>query len=316
MSNAINFQSIQEPFEALAGSSVFQTECGFAKQAISNSPALQEVWTNRPETILAAVLNVARVGLTLNPISGYAVLIPRWQGQKGKVCVLEPQYQGLVKLVMDTGSVVSLAAYPVYKGDHFKAVLGSAPRIEHEPMNQSREVIASYAIAKLHDGSHQYEVMNNEDITEVADCSESYKAYKKGKIKKTVWTEWMGEMARKAVIKRLCKFLPKTDNWKHIQEAIAVDNSQYDLGATFEQLNYIENALQTPSLHLGDRERDNLVLALEGQLSRQRASEIIDGLKTRTVPAAVTEGHLPLPNSKEMNLAVSDRMLRDKDPKS
>src|SRR5687767_2574064 len=75
----------------------FLREVSFAIQHLHKSPYLQKADKN---SVLKAIMNLAQVGLTLNPISKFAALVPRWNSSTKQVeCVLEPMYQGLVKLL-------------------------------------------------------------------------------------------------------------------------------------------------------------------------------------------------------------------------
>jgi recombination protein RecT len=78
-------------------------EVSFAIQSINKSAQLQKC---SGESVLQAVLNIANVGLTLNPAAKEAYLIPRWNSLTGsnEAC-LDPSYIGLVKLLTDTGSM-------------------------------------------------------------------------------------------------------------------------------------------------------------------------------------------------------------------
>lgn len=65
---------------------------------------------------LQAVFNVALTGLTLNPTLKLAYLVPRYNNASRELEVhLEPSYQGLVKLVTDTGSAKSVSSQVVLK---------------------------------------------------------------------------------------------------------------------------------------------------------------------------------------------------------
>ena len=222
-----DFEKMIEPVKEKAlkivNEKTFITECGFALQILNASPKLLEA---DKQSILQAVYNVALTGLSLNPVLKLAYLIPRFN--KGKVVVsLDPSYQGMVKLLTDTGSVKSVYSHPVYKGDDFKLTLGTSTEILHEPKFQSKEIEKVYAIAILHDGQRQIEVMTAQEINEIRDKSESYIAYRAGKIKSCIWVDNYSEMCRKTVIKRISKYLPKTDRWEHFAQAVNIDNQDY-----------------------------------------------------------------------------------------
>lgn len=203
-------------------------EIGFAVQAVNSNKKLQEC---SQASIIKGVYNVALTGLSLNPISKFAALVPKYISGSGMEAVLFPMYQGLVKLLTDTGSVISVTTHVVYKGDEFEYSLGLRQDIVHKPKHQSKEVEFAYSIGKLADGSFMIEVMDKEALDYIRGCSDTWKAYEAGKLSKElcIWFQHEGEMYRKTVLKRLCKYLPKTEQWQKIHEAIAIDNEQYEI---------------------------------------------------------------------------------------
>ena len=268
------FSPIQDRFVQLVGGDKvkFKKEVGFALQALNNSNQLQKA---AKDSIMSAVLNVAQTGLTLNPIHQQAYLVPRFTGGQVK-CALEPSYQGLVKLITDTGSVKNVVAYPVFKGDLFDYELGLERKLKHIPKHKSKEVEYSYAIAVLADGTQQIEVMHISDIEAIKEMSESYKAFKAGKIKSCVWTSHEGEMSRKTVLKRLCKYLPKSERHEQLNQAIAFDNSDYDLPASHEKYVFIDSLLETSSI--SEENKEEIHNQLNGELTTNQANSIINYL--------------------------------------
>src|ERR1043166_7788210 len=78
----------------------FAREISFAIQLSIKNPYLKEC---DQTSVLRAIMNVAQIGLTLNPVSKYAFLVPRYNSQARVLeCVLEPSYIGLAKLLTDS----------------------------------------------------------------------------------------------------------------------------------------------------------------------------------------------------------------------
>jgi hypothetical protein len=73
--------------------------------------------------------------------------------------------------------------------------------------------------------------------------SESYKAFTAGKVKSCIWSDHWGEMAKKTVIKRLFKYLPKTDKFEHMAQAVAALDEDYIISDN--QIDYLLNLLET-----------------------------------------------------------------------
>lgn len=272
---------IKKTFMEFTDEKTFLRECSFALQAINKNQQLQKC---TPQSIQAAVLNVAQVNLTLNPINPQAYLIPRWNNKlKATECVLDPSYQGLVKLITDTKSVVSVYSYCVFEGDEFEVTLGTSTDVIHRPKFTSTKIEKVYAVGILPDGTKQIEVMTIDSIHKIRETSESYKAYLKFKKEKNrtipcIWVNHEDAMCRKTVIKRLCKYLPKTDQWEYVNKAIELDNTDYTLDIDSSTVNYIHGLVRTSNMD----ERKKVEIEMEvmgGELTRDRADELITSLQ-------------------------------------
>lgn len=235
-----SFTPIKDRFVQLLDEKTFLKECSFAIQHLSKNSYLAQ---STQKSVLESVLNIAQVGLTLNPALKLAYLVPRRVGSD-VVCCLEPSYQGLCKLATDTGSVKNIYAELVYQNDVFERILGTENKIVHKPKNTERgDVVGVYAVAHLYDGRTQTEYMDKIEVYEIRDYSESYKSFKSGKVKDCIWERNEFEMWRKTVIKRLCKYLPKTEAWEQLSKAIEFDNNDYQVNQM--QLDTIEQLLKT-----------------------------------------------------------------------
>ena len=250
-------------------------EISFAIQIINKSPGLQKC---SQQSLQAAVLNISNIGLSLNPVAKEAYLVPRWING-GTVAVLDPSYIGLVKLLTDSGSVKSMLCQLVYSGDNFEVDLANNgnPVIHKPELTRSKrgEVTGVYALATLIDGTRQVEYMSIEEVNEIRERSETYKAHKAGKIQSCTWITDAGEMTRKTVIKRIYKYLPRTDRMTQIDEAIAADNS--DFAISDAQVYYIESLISTSTLE--ERQRGAIEMEVP-VMSSSRATEVIEMLKS------------------------------------
>lgn len=232
-------EALKEKMLKLIKEEDYLREASFAIQAINQSEYLQKC---SRESIMKAVYNTATTGLSLNPVLKFAALVPRYMSGSFQ-CVLEPQYQGLVKLITDTGSVKTVYAHNVYEGDEFDVNYGTEMSVIHKPKFTSKILKLTYAIAILHDGTKQIEVMNVDELYYIRGMSESYKAYDAKKIKTCIWVQHEGEMCKKTVIKRLVKYLPKTDRYEALAQAVEIDNSDYT--ASDSQKDYLLSLLRT-----------------------------------------------------------------------
>lgn len=234
-----DLELVKEKMLKLISEEDYLREASFAMQAINQSEYLQKC---SKESLLKAVFNTATTGLSLNPVLKFASLVPRYIGGQYQ-CVLEPQYQGLVKLITDTGSVQNVYAHNVCEGDEFDVAYGTTTEIVHKPKFKSKVITHSYAVAILPNGTKQFEVMTKEELDHIRGMSESYKAFDAKKIKTCIWVQHEGEMCKKTVIKRLVKYLPKTDKYEKLAEAVELDNQDYPMSDN--QQDYLLSLLRT-----------------------------------------------------------------------
>lgn len=198
--------------EAMKLNLVFQKEASFALQLFQANNYLANM---DPNSIKNAIVNVSLTGLTLNPVMKLAYLIPR----KGK-CILDVSYMGLIKILTDTGSVKNIEAKLVHANEPFEIQQGTNPYIKHGIAPQQKgDIIGVYSIATLNDGSTSVEWMYKEDVDAIAIRSESVRSGKS-----SPWHSDYSEMARKTVIKRHYKYLPKSERALAAAHAIELDH--------------------------------------------------------------------------------------------
>lgn len=254
------YQPIQTEWIERSGldKATFKKEASFAMQIMEKNDYLR---TCNPNSILKAVLNVAQIGLTLNPVSKYAYLVPR-----GGECVLDPSYMGLVKLLTDSGSVKSIQCQLIYDGDEIEVDFASDRKItKHIPYvitgNEQGNIRAVYSVATLHDDSFHCELMSRRDVEEIREKSEAYKAYKnpqKPNVKTCIWIDHEGEMFRKTCIKRHFKHLPKSGNLDRFEKAVELSHTAagFDEPVSYELIGYIEHLIGNSIL--GEEEKDKI----------------------------------------------------------
>lgn len=263
-------------------------ELSFAMQAISGSEQLQQCDKN---SLLAAIVNIANIGLTLNPAAKEAYLVPRWNNRlKVLEATLQPSYIGLVKLIMQTGGVRSMVANVVYEGDRFIINLADNRNpVQHMPALQRSkrgEKIGTYALATLNDGTRQVEWMEIADVYIVRESSDSYKNEKTRQY--SPWVKHEDEMIRKTVVRRLYKYLPRVNNEQAVA-AIALDEQDYQ--ATFNQKQAIEDMLRGANL---SPERLDQIGADYMNYSYREAQEVLSELReaqTELDPAKQFKSH-------------------------
>lgn len=182
---------------------------------MKRNPGVGECTT---ESIMKSLMDAAQLGLAPDGLLGSAYLVPfnnKIKGRHGepdrweKTCQLIPGYRGMIDLARRSDQILSISAHLVLHGEEFDLDWGRPNPIQHKPdldadpdANTHERVRGVYAIAVLKDGSVQAEYMSRAQIERIRDRSQ---AAKKGF---SPWqTDWC-EMARKTVVKRLCKYLP------------------------------------------------------------------------------------------------------------
>ena len=116
---------------------------------------------------------------------------------------------------MRSGHVKNVQSRVVYANEPFRIVYGTDPKIEHEPLLDGADrgkVRGAYAVAQMRDGSNVIDYMTVDQINAIRDRSPS---------KTGPWSTDYEEMARKTVVRRLCKALPLSIE---VQNAIALDD--------------------------------------------------------------------------------------------
>lgn len=221
--------SARHPFEKIAGKGghmvTWEKESMFALQLLASNTLLQKCETH---TIRDAVINIASIGLSLNPVLKHCALIPRYNTSlKLYECHCDPMYQGLIAIATDGGSVISVRADVVRERDrednNFQYFSGSEPRVIHNPdpfmsVAMRGDVIGAYAIAEIQSSAHPHcTFMSIEELENVRDKSELYKKKKSGP-----WVDWFDEMAKKTVIKRAQKTWPKGTG--RLERAVALSH--------------------------------------------------------------------------------------------
>jgi recombination protein RecT len=160
-------------------------------------------------SLMGALLTCTQLGLEPDSVSGRAYLIP-YKDQ----CTLIIGYKGLMELARRSGEIVTLEARIVYETDAFDYEYGTTASVSHKPSAERKDakVKAAYAVAHLKSGGVQFEVMTLAEIEQIRSKSQA--------ANKGPWVSDWNEMARKTVMRRLCKYLP---SFAELSQAVALD---------------------------------------------------------------------------------------------
>jgi hypothetical protein len=152
-------------------------------------------------------------------------------------------YEGIVKLIRRTGTVASVYADVVYKGEPFTVRSGDKPGIDHEHKLELRgkdeNIVAAYAI-----------IHNLQGPPTIVDVPrpEIDKARKASKVKEGgPWQWWYSSMAIKTALLRLRKFVPKTGDPVHLEllaRAVEQDRLQFGLADNPKYIEAVETHQQ------------------------------------------------------------------------
>lgn len=181
----------------------FDRECEFALQALYNNDFAMKIALQNRASVTAAVVNIAAIGISLNPAKKQAYLVPR----DGKIC-LDISYMGLMDLAIDSGSIRWGQAELVYEADSFALNgIDKEPTHSRNPFGRDRgAIVGAYVVVKTSDGDYLTDCMSREEIDGIMSRSQSVKSGKSSPWK----TDW-NEMAKKTVVKRAYKYWPKTE---------------------------------------------------------------------------------------------------------
>jgi len=176
-----------------------------AMTTIQNTPKLLDCDRS---SLISAIMSCAQLGLEPDGLLGQAYLIPF----KNKVQFI-PGYKGLIDLARRSGDVSSILAKEVYENDEFSVDYSQEPPFVHKPClkGERGEAILFWCLAKFKDGGYHWDYMTVEEINAVRDGSSGYqsaKRFAKGGVINSPWVSHYNEMAKKTVVRRICKMLP------------------------------------------------------------------------------------------------------------
>ena len=201
----------------------FEREAEFAIQVLEkNSYSLSTAMSNK-SSVIAAVKNIAAIGISLNPAKKQAYLVPRG----GAIC-LDISYMGLLDLAIASGSIRWGQAELVRQKDTFRLNgFDKPPTHEYDPFDTDRgDLRGAYVVVKTVDGDYLTTAMPIDEIFAIRDRSESWKSFMAKKAKTSPWASDEGEMVKKTVIKRASKLWPKTDRLDHAIHHLNTDGGE------------------------------------------------------------------------------------------
>ncbi|HFD7933852.1 RecT family recombinase [Yersinia enterocolitica] len=217
----VEFVKQQEPLfsSALTDQGVtWAKESQFAVQLFQRNEYLTKTAIANPASAQNAIINVAAIGITLNPASKLAYLVPR----DGMVC-LDISYMGLLHLAQATGAIKWGQCKLVYSNDTYESNgLDSAPTHKYNTFGDRGTVVGGYCTIKTPDGDYLTEEMSLAEIKATEATS---------KAKNGPWKNFWEEMARKTIVKRASKYWPRRER---LDTAIDYVNTEGGEGSNFD----------------------------------------------------------------------------------
>lgn len=212
---------------------------GQAIISIAGSPARDKLTQSMVLSFVDSLVACASMDLSLNKALGEAYLVP-FAG----VCTLMVGYRGFIKLIVNTGFVTHIESVMVYEREEFTWTRDeTGPHWIHNPdlklQGQDEKVAGCYCVGYREKGPPIFEPMNLAQLIKVMKSSAAVKSGAK-----TPYDWWRTEMYRKAPIRRMQKWIPKTGEnkaYELLALAIEHDNKMFDLKGSEK---YIEAAEQ------------------------------------------------------------------------
>ena len=181
-----------------------------AKLTLNKNPKLLQA---DKTSLMQTFMKAAQDGLYLDGKEAAAV-------QYGQSVQYIPMVEGIIKVLHNSGLIKTLCAEVVYENDLFDYELGTKQHITHKPLitGDRGKPVCVYAIAVTTNQGEYYEVMN---MAEIDKCRQVSKA---SSSPHSPWVKWFDQMAKKTVIHRIAKRLPKNDA---ISSVVSIDDDNF-----------------------------------------------------------------------------------------
>ena len=180
------------------------------KLTLNKNPKLLQADQN---SLLQTFMSAAKDGLYLDGREAAAV-------QYGQSVQYIPMVEGMIKVLHNSGLIKTISAEVVYENDLFDYELGTKPQLTHKPLivGDRGKPICVYAIAVTTNGGEYMELMNMQEIEKCRAVSKASSS------PHSPWVKWFDQMAKKTVMHRIAKRLPKNDA---INSVVSVDDDNF-----------------------------------------------------------------------------------------
>jgi recombination protein RecT len=156
-------------------------------------------------SLLQSIIELSQLGLEPSTPLGHAWVIPY-----GREATIVLGYKGFVSLAFRAG--ITIAAEPVYEGDHFEYSLGTDAYVTHKPCadpDARGRLIGAYAVAKLPGNLTTFKVCMEAEIQRARENSSAWQRGQREPSKRdSPWYTDPAAMYAKTAVRRLAPFLP------------------------------------------------------------------------------------------------------------
>lgn len=188
-----------------------------AMTCLSKTPKLAQCDST---SVLGGLMTAAQLGLR-PAVLGQCWLLPLWNNKaRGFQAQLIIGYQGYAELAYRSSRIAALDAHIIYENDKYDVDYGIKPRLKHKPtlFGERGEPIAYYATAQMNPSGAKFEVMSKADMEKHRDRFAMAKT--KDGVILGPWVDHFDEMAKKTMVLKLAKLLPKSPE---LMMGLAVD---------------------------------------------------------------------------------------------
>lgn len=213
----------------------------FAQMAMVEYGRNKDIAECDPMTVLGSIVKAATLGLEISNDLGHCYLVAFNNRKTGvKECQMIPGYKGYMDLARRGQEGCEVMARAVYEKDKFDYEFGLTDRLVHKPSTEANPgpLTHVYAVATFKNGIKKFDVMNISEI-------EHAKSFSKTKS----WGPWVDHyeaMAKKAVVRRLAKFLPLNPQFA---EAQAIDDAESQENWRVIDAEYEPEKTVAPTVH-------------------------------------------------------------------
>jgi recombination protein RecT len=187
----------------------FDREASFALQILGSNDFLASTAMRNKGSLQAAITNVAAIGISLNPASKQAYLVPR----DGKVC-LDISYMGIMHLAQLTGAIKWGQAVIVRKNDSFTLNdIDKPPTHNFNPFDDASargDIVGVYVVVKTDTNDYLTHAMPISKVYDIRDRSVAWKSHV-SKGTSCPWVTDEEEMVKKTCVKQAAKYWPRRE---------------------------------------------------------------------------------------------------------